>query len=55
MAYETVQITRKDSADVLVAFLSRGVEKGKFTFWKLLTQFGATLIFVNDCTNRYYL
>lgn len=55
MAFETVCVVPKDSADVIVVFSARGVDKGKFTFWKLLAEFPATLIFVNDHSHGWYL
>lgn len=46
---------RSPQGDVIVAFSARDTEKGKFTFFSVLAQTNANVIFVNDYSNGWYL
>lgn len=46
---------RPDAADVCIAFSSRSTPAGGFTFFKVLADFPANIIFVNDYSNSWYL
>ena len=41
--------------DILIVFSARKTDKGKFTFYKQVIDFPATLIFVNDYDTEWYL
>ncbi|WP_250517381.1 hypothetical protein [Caballeronia sp. INDeC2] len=44
-----------ESGDVCIAFSARDTPEGKFTFFKMLSEFGGRVIFVNDYSNGWYL
>lgn len=46
---------RVSQGDVIVAFSARDTEPGKFTFFSILAQVKANVIFVNDYSNGWYL
>lgn len=45
----------KGSQDVCIAFSARDTEVGKFTFYKVVQDLPAHIIFINDFANNWYL
>ncbi|WP_440903304.1 tetratricopeptide repeat protein [Catenovulum sp. SX2] len=53
---ETIKLVKSSgSNDVVIVFSSRGVEKGKFTFFKSLSTSNKNVIFINDHESKWYL
>lgn len=52
---KSILIERRDSHNVCVAFSSRETPAGKFTFYKVLRDLNANLIFANDYSNQWFL